>query len=161
VPDLARLALHADARVRRAAIGSLAKIGTSATARPLREAWKQGDAEQRVLIASSIAPASRALAMPLVAMLEGETAIEVIREAYLALGRLGSADAVQALAKAAEPGGRLLGRKSALQRVAAVQALRLAGATGPLERLAADEDRAVREEAQRALEAVRVIPKPV
>jgi len=151
VPDLARLAVHADARVRRAAIVSLAKIGTSATVRPLRDAWKQGDTEQRVLIASGIGAASRALAMPLVTMLEEDSSLEATREGYLALARIGSSEAVQALVKAAEPGGRLLGRKPVPQRVAAVQALRLAHATGPLERLAQDGERVVREEAQRAL----------
>lgn len=151
VPDLARLAVHADARVRRAAIVSLARIGTPATVRPLRDAWKEGDTEQRVLIASGIGAASRALAMPLVTMLEEDSSIDATREGYLALARIGSSEAVQALAKAAEPGGRLVGRKPVPLRVAAVQALRLARATAPLERLSQDGDRAVREEAQRAL----------
>jgi HEAT repeat protein len=161
VPDLARLAVHADARVRRAAIVSLARIGTPATVRPLRDAWKQGNAEQRMLIASSIGPASRALAMPLVALLEEDATPDVTREAYLALGRIGSPEAVQALVKAAEPGGRLLGRKPTAVRVAAVQALRLAGATGPLQRLAEDAERTVRDGARKALEELGQAPGAV
>jgi HEAT repeat protein len=152
VPELARLTGHADARVRKAAIVALARIGTPPTVRPLREAWKRGDSEQRVAIAASIGSASRALAMPLVALLEEDATPEVAREVYLALGRIGSTEAVRALAKAAEPGGRLLGRKAGALRVAAVQALRLAGATGALERLAEDADRTVQDEARRALQ---------
>jgi hypothetical protein len=62
---------------------------------------------------------------------------------------------VQALAQAAEPGGRLMGRKNASQRIPAVEGLRLAGAVRVLETLGNDSDKQVKEVARRALEELR------
>ena len=76
------------------------------------------------------------------------------RELILALGRIGSPDAVQALIKFAQPSGRLFGRKPTALRVAAVEALRLAGtpaAVGTLQGLGGDSDKQVRGAAQAAL----------
>src|SRR5205809_4646497 len=73
---------------------------------------------------------SSALAMPLVVAMDEETDDAVQRELMLALGRIGSPDAVQALIKFAQPTGRIFGRKPAGLRVAAVEALRLADASG-------------------------------
>jgi len=78
----------------------------------------------------------------------------VVRELLLALGRIGSPDAVQALIKWAQPTGRFFGRKPSELRVAAVEALRLAAsppALGTLEGLSDDSDRAVREAARQAV----------
>ncbi len=87
VPDLAGCVAHDDARVRRSAAVALAKIGTPATAEPLRRVMKAGDKELRVLIAGSIGgQKSRALAMPLVALAEQEQDVEVLGEYYRALG---------------------------------------------------------------------------
>ena len=97
---------------------------------------------------------SFALAMPLVVALEEEKDETVERELILALGRIGSSDAVQALIKLAQPAGRLFGRKSIGERLAAIEALRLAGtapAVGTLEGLADDADRQVRSAARLAL----------
>ena len=94
------------------------------------------------------------LAMPLVVAMEEEKDEAVERELMLALGRIGSAAAVQALIKFAQPGGRLFGRKSAGLRTTAVEALRLAGtpaAVGTLEGLTDDGDKHVRAAAQGAL----------
>jgi HEAT repeat protein len=146
---------HADHRVRHAAAVALAKIGTPATVEPLRRALKEGDAELRIQVATSIGRASRALAMPLVALIETEQNPEVVKEYYAALGRIGSPDAVQALVKAAAPGGMLVGRKSAGVRIAAVEGLRLAGAVRQLEVLQDDSDRQVREVTRRALDELR------
>jgi HEAT repeat protein len=155
VGELGRCLGHDDHRVRRAAAVALAKIGTPATAEPLRRALKDGDAELRIQVASSIGRSSRALAMPLVTLIEAETNADVIREYYAALGRIGSPEAVQALAQAAEPGGRLVGRKSAAQRIAAIEGLRLAGAVRVLETLSNDADKQVKEVARRALEELK------
>jgi len=158
VPGLVRCLGHGDARVRRAAAVALARIGTPETVEPLRRVLKDGDPELRALVAASIGGhASRALAMPLVALAENESDIEVLREYYRALGRIGTPDAIQALARASEAGGRLLGRRPAAQRLAAVEGLRIAGgrATKPaLQALANDGDRAVRELAALALQEV-------
>ena len=159
VPNLVKCLSHADARVRRAAAIALAKIGTSATVEPLRHVLKDGDKELRALIAASIGGhSSRALAMPLVAFAEQEQEADVLREYYRALGRIGTPEAVQALAVAAEPGGRLLGRRPTANRLAAVDGLRIAGGTGAvsaLQALAKDGDRAVREQVARALEELK------
>jgi hypothetical protein len=152
VGELGRLLGHGDHRVRRAAASALAKIGTPATVEPLRRTLKEGDAELRQMIAGSIGKSSRALAMPLVALLESEENQDVVREYYLALGRIGTPDCVLALKKAAEPGGRLVGRKPAAQRVGAVQALRIAGAMQVLRALADDSDRTVRDAVRQALD---------
>jgi HEAT repeats/PBS lyase HEAT-like repeat len=159
VPELVTCLDHDDARVRRAAAIALARIGTPATVEPLQHVLKEGDRELRALIASSIGGhSSRALAMPLVAITEQESDLDVLRELYKALGRIGTPDAVQALAAAAEPGGRLLGRRPSAHRVAAVDGLRIAGgkaATAALQALAGDGDKAVRDLATRALEELR------
>ena len=159
VPNLIKCLAHNDARVRRAAAIALAKIGSSATVEPLRRVLKDGDKELRALIASSIGGhTSRALAMPLVAFAEQEQEADVLREYYRALGRIGTPEAVQALAVAAEPGGRLLGRRPTANRVAAVDGLRIAGGAGAvtaLQALARDGDKAVREQVARALEELK------
>jgi hypothetical protein len=159
VPELGRLLTHADARVRRAAAVALAKIGTKQTMEPLLRLLKEGAPELRALVASSIGgERSRALAMPLVVLANEETDPAVVAEYYRALGRIGTADAVQALAKAAQPGGMLIGRRASGARVAAVEGLRLAGgqaAAAALRLLAADGDKAVRELAGRALEEIK------
>jgi hypothetical protein len=159
VPNLIKCLSHSDPRVRRAAAVALAKIGTSATVEPLRHVLKEGDRELRALIAASIGGhTSRALAMPLVAFAEQEEEVDVLREYYRALGRIGTPEAIQALANAAEPGGRLLGRRPAAYRIAAVEGLRISGghaAVAALQGLAKDGDKAVREQVLRALEELK------
>ena len=151
VPDLGQLLGHADHRVRRAAAVALAKIGSAGTVEPLRRALKEGNAELRALVAGSIGRSSKALAMPLVAMIESESDPEVVREYYCALGRIGTAEAVRALAKTAAPGGKVLKRKPAAERLPAIEGLRLAGATAALNELAEDSDRTVRDAVLKAL----------
>lgn len=154
VPHMGRLMNHNDQRVRRAAAGALAKIGSVSTVEPLRRALKDGTPEVRSFIAASIGgPHARALAMPLAAMCETEEKEDVLREYYRALGRIGSGEAVQALARAAEPGGKVLNRKAVALRLAAVDGLRLAGdaAAAALQLLVNDGDKAVRDAAQKAL----------
>ncbi len=160
VPELGRLLTHADARVRRAAAVALAKIGTKQTMEPLLRLLKEGDKELRALVAASIGgeERSRALAMPLVVLAEEETDPAVVAEYYRALGRIGTPEAVQALVKAAQPGGLLIGRRASGARAAAVDGLRLAGgatARTALESLASDGDKAVRELARRALDEIK------
>lgn len=154
VPALARQLDHEDERVRKAVALALAKIGSTAAAEPLRRALRDKSPEVRMQAAIGVGPKSSALAMPLVVAMEEEEDEGVERELILALGRIGSPSAVQALIKFAQPGGRLFGRKPATLRAAAVEALRLAAtpaAIGTLEGLADDGDKQVRAAAHSAL----------
>lgn len=154
VPALAQQLEHDDERVRKAVAMALAKIGSSAAAEPLRRALRDKSAEVRMQAAIGVGRKSIALAMPLVVAMEEEEDESVERELILALGRIGSGSAVQALIKFAQPGGRLFGRRPAGLRAAAVEALRLAAtpaAVGTLEGLTDDGDKQVRAAAQAAL----------
>jgi hypothetical protein len=159
VPDLAVRLGHEDERVRRSAAGALAKIGTPNTIEPLRTAIRDESPAVRLHALGLIgARAHRGLAMTLVVRADEETHPEVLREIYLALGRIGTSEAVQALGRAAEPGGKLFNRKSSTPRLAAVEALALVEGTtaeAVLRRLAADPDRDVRTAAARALATAR------
>lgn len=155
VPALAQQLEHDDERVRKAVALALAKIGSSSAAEPLRRALRDKSPEVRMQAALGVGGRkSSALAMPLVAAMEEEEDEGVERELILALGRIGSTAAVQALIKFAQPGGRLFGRKPAALRATAVEALRLAAtpaAIGTLEGLTDDGDKQVRGAAQSAL----------
>ncbi|HXL34385.1 MAG TPA: HEAT repeat domain-containing protein, partial [Gemmatimonadales bacterium] len=155
VPALGKCLDHADERVRKAVGLALAKIGTRGAAEPLRRALRDRSQEVRMQVALGIGGRrSSALAMPLVVAMEEEKDEAVVRELILALGRIGSPDAVQALIKWAQPSGRFFGRKPSELRVAAVDALRLAAtavALGTLEGLSDDSDRGVREAARQAV----------
>ncbi|HYU28765.1 MAG TPA: HEAT repeat domain-containing protein [Gemmatimonadales bacterium] len=155
VPALAQQLDHDDERVRKAVALALAKIGSSGAAEPLRRALRDKSPEVRMQAALGVGGRkSSALAMPLVVAMEEEEDEGVERELMLALGRIGSSAAVQALIKFAQPGGRLFGRKPAGLRATAVEALRLAAtpaAVGTLEGLTEDGDKQVRSAAQSAL----------
>jgi HEAT repeat protein len=154
VPALAQQLDHDDERVRKAVALALAKIGSSSAAEPLRRALHDKSADVRKQAAIGVGRKSVALAMPLVVAMEEEEDETVERELILALGRIGSSSAVQALIKFAQPGGRFFGRKPTNLRVAAVEALRAAGtpaAVGTLQGLTDDSDKQVRAAAQAAL----------
>src|SRR3989442_646363 len=159
VPALGKCLDHPDERVRKAVGLALAKIGTRGAAEPLRRALRDRSQEVRMQVAVGIrGRKSSALAMPLVVAMEEEKDEAVVRELILALGRIGSPDAVQALIKWAQPTGRFFGRKPSELRVAAVEALRLAGtpaALGTLEGLSDDGDRAVRDAATRGVAGLK------
>jgi hypothetical protein len=163
VPALARRLDHADERVRKAVALALSKIGTRSAAEPLRRALRDRSLDVRMQVALGIGGRkSSALAMPLVVAMEEEKDETVVRELILALGRIGSPDAVQALIKWAQPTGRIFGRKPSVLRVAAVEALRLAAspaALGTLEGLADDGDRQVREAARAAVTELKRRPR--
>jgi HEAT repeat protein len=163
VPALARRLDHADERVRKAVALALSKIGTRSAAEPLRRALRDRSLDVRMQVALGIGGRkSSALAMPLVVAMDEEKDETVVRELILALGRIGSPDAVQALIKWAQPAGRIFGRKPSVLRVAAVEALRLAAspaALGTLEGLADDGDRQVREAARAAVTELKRRPR--
>ena len=155
VPALARHLEHEDERVRKAVALALAKIGTRAAVEPLRRALHDPSPEVRMQVALGIGgQKSAALAMPLVVAMDEEKDEGVLRELILALGRIASPDAVQALIKCSQPAGRIFGRKSASLRLAAVEGLRLAAtpaARGTLDGLADDGDKQVRAAARAAV----------
>src|SRR5438874_4729371 len=155
VPALARQLEHEDERVRKAVALALAKIGTRTAVEPLRRALHDPSPEVRMQVALGIGgQKSAALAMPLVVAMYEEKDETVLRELILALGRIGSPDAVQALIKCSQPAGRIFGRKSAALRLAAVEGLRLAAtpaARGTLDGLADDGDKQVRAAARAAV----------
>src|SRR5205807_8502856 len=93
-------------------------------------------------------------ALRVVAALEGARDEPVLRALIRARGRTGSPDAVHALITCAHPAGRIVGRKSAALRRAAVEGLRLAAtpaARGTLDGLADDGDKQVRAAARAAV----------
>ena len=126
----------------RAVALALAKIGSGPAADSLRRALRDKSPEVRIQAALGVGGRrASALAMPLVVAMEEEEDEAVQRELMLALGRIGSAAAVQALIKFAQPGGRVFGRKPTAVRAAAVEGLRLAAtpaAIGTLEGLTDD-----------------------
>jgi HEAT repeat protein len=160
VPALTKQLDHTDERVRRQVALALAKIGTRSAAEPLHRALRDPSPDVRRQAALGVGGRkASALAMPLVVALEEEKDSEVIRELIFALGRIGSPDAVQALIKVAQPGGKLFGRKPSALRVTAVEALRIAGtpaAMGTLQGLTKDGDRQVRSTAQQALDELNL-----
>jgi HEAT repeat protein len=95
--------------------------------------------------------------MSLAVAAEEESRPDVQREMYLALGRIGSAEAIQALVKAAEPGKRsFLRRKPVAVRLAAVQGMHAAGpsAANALKDLLTDAEPQVRDAVERALQTL-------
>jgi HEAT repeat protein len=155
VPELAECVAHPDERVRKAVALALAKIGTANTGEPLRRALRDKSPEVRIQVAVGVGGRrTTGLAMPLIVALQEEEDETVQRELVLALGRIGTPDAVQALIKVAQPSGRLFGRRPTPLRLAAVEALRLAAtapALGTLEGLSGDGDKLVRTAAQAAV----------
>jgi len=159
VPQLARHVNHADERVRRAVAGALAKIGTSLAVEPLRQFLHDASPQVRLQAVQGLdGTRSRGLAMSLALAAEEETNPDVLRELLLALGRIGTPDAVQALARAAAPGRRLFNRRPLTTRLAAIAGLRVAGsppAATALQGLLGDDEQSVREAAQEALAGMR------
>jgi hypothetical protein len=163
VPALARQLAHADERVRKATALALAKIGTSGAAEALRRALRDKSADVRMQVALGVGGRrSIGLVLALVAALDEEKDEAVQRELILALGRIGTPDAVQALIKVSQAPRRLFGRRPTALRIAAIEALRLAGtapAIGTLEGLAEESDRQVSAAAKAALEETKRPPK--
>jgi HEAT repeat protein len=154
VGKLARHAGHADERVRRSVAGALAKIGTPPTVEPLRKLLRDPVPAVRLQALQNITEQNRGLAMSVAVLLDGESHPDVLREVMMALARIGSPDTVQALVRAAEPGGRIFRRKPLARRLAAVEALGMMAspaAAAALRSLTKDQDEEVRRAAERAL----------
>lgn len=154
VPALGKQITHNDERVRRSVASALGRIGGSQAVEPLRRALRDPVPGVRLEAARNLdGRRNRNLAMSIAVAADEEANLDVQKEMYLALGRIGSNEAIQALAKAAEPGGRLFNRKPQGVRLAAVAGLHAAGpsAANQLKALMQDDDREVREAVQRSL----------
>ena len=157
VPRLARHVSHPDERVRRSVALALVRIGSPATVEPLRQVLRDPSPAVRLQVLQAVdGRRNRALAMSIAVLLDEESRPDLQREMMLALGRIGSSEAVQVLVRAAEPGGRLFNRKPVPVRLAAIDGLREAGApaAGALRALLQDDDGEVREAARRSIAAI-------
>ena len=159
IPELAKLLSHTEERVRKAAVVALAKIGTSATVEPLRQALKDPVTSVRVQALVLIdGKHNRALALRIASMLGEEENLppEVQKEMCNALGRTATPEGVQALVRQANPPRKLLRKPPTQPRLWAVEGLRLASASSApaktaLEQLKGDDDKDVAAAATKAL----------
>ncbi|HEX7918257.1 MAG TPA: HEAT repeat domain-containing protein [Gemmatimonadales bacterium] len=159
IPELAKLLSHTEERVRKASVVALAKIGTSATVEPLRQALKDPITSVRVQALVLIdGKHNRALALRIASMLGEEENIppEVQKEMCNALGRTATPEGVQALVRHANPPRKLLRKPPTQPRLWAVEGLRLASASSApakaaLEQLKGDDDKEVAAAANKAL----------
>jgi HEAT repeat protein len=113
---------HADERVREAALLGLAELGGREVSRPAMPALKDESVLVRMAAARAIAAAGDAGATTvLIRRLEQEADEGVLAALLKAIGRLGAKEALEVLAKHAEPGGRP--RRTPYVRAAAIEAL--------------------------------------
>jgi hypothetical protein len=122
VPDLVRQCHHEDERVRKAIAEALGRIGTPAAMEGLRKILNDPAPGVRLkALAHLRGREARGMTGALGKLLQREEEEAVRQEALLALGRIGSPDAVALLGECAAPGGKLLGRKPVASRLAAVR----------------------------------------
>lgn len=125
-PDVAEtlvgLTRHGDERVREAALLGLAELGGREIARPAMPALKDESVVVRAAAARAIAAAGDAGASTvLIRRLEQEKDEGVLAALLSAIGQLGATEALEVLARFAEPGGRP--RRTPFLRAAAIEGL--------------------------------------
>ncbi len=145
---------HASEFVREAALLGLAEAGGREIARPAMPALKDESVAVRAAAARAVAaggdPTSSTV---LIRRVEQEADEGVQAELLRAIGRLGAREALEVLARYAEPGG-VMHRRSAMVRAAAVDALGQIArpeARGLLELYSKDKEPAVRKAAEAGL----------
>ena len=145
---------HRSEYVREAALLGLVEAGGREISRPAMPALKDESVAVRAAAARAVAaggdPASSTV---LIRRMEQEPDEGVQAELLRAIGRLGSHEALEVLAKYAEPGG-MMSRRSTMVRAAAVDGLRhitRPEARGLLELYSKDKEPAVRKAAEAAL----------
>ena len=145
---------HQSEFAREAALVGLAEAGGRETARPAMPALKDESVAVRVAAARTIAAAGDpASSTVLIRRVEQEPDEGVQAELLRSIGRLGAKEALEVLARFAEPGG-VMHRRSATVRAAAVEGLRHIArpeARGLLELYSKDKEPAVRKAAEAAL----------
>jgi hypothetical protein len=147
-PHVAEALGHPDERVRRAAALSLAKLGTPSAQRDLYHAMRKvSDPVRHVAATAMVTRGDRAVSTLVEALKRGGDE-ESQKAIVMALGRVATPDAVEALTRAARDAGGLFGRRWPVTiRVAAVQALGEAGtdeALAALRELTHDREKQVR-----------------
>ena len=151
---LVPLLRHESEFVREAALTGLGEIGGREISRPVMPALKDPSMSVRAAAARAIAVAGDVAATTvLVRRLEQEEDEGVLAELLRAVGRLGAPEALETLAKYAEPGG-MLKRRSPTVRAAAVEGLaRITSreARGLLELYTHDKEPTVRRAAEAAV----------
>src|SRR3989449_201355 len=119
-PLLIALTRHGDERVREAALLGLAELGGREISRPAMPALKDESVLVRTAAARAIAAAGEVGATTvLVRRLEQEKDEGVLAALLNAIGQLGAAEALEVLARHAEPGGRP--RRTPFGRAAAIE----------------------------------------
>lgn len=166
-PQCIALVRHSDERVRRSALHALARLGTRRAVATLEHALADPLSAVRARAAAVIGGLKSSRAVEIVAgAIARERDPDVLTELHIALGQLGTPEAVQHLIVAAEPGGFLFRRKSTIMRLAAVQGLVRAStpeALQALSELAEDKDPEVRkslEKARRSTGEFEATPAP-
>jgi len=110
VRPLAEQAQHRDERVRRAVAGALCKIRSTDSHEALRRLLNDAEPMVRLQAAQGIdGEWARGLVMSIAVRLPEENHPDVLRELHLALGRVGTAEAVKILQGAAAPAKGLFG----------------------------------------------------
>jgi HEAT repeat protein len=152
---LTTLLRHEDDRVRRAATGALMRLGTPRAMQAIQEALRSDAAPMRMQAAAALAARKDVRTVPtLLRALDDEKDEEVQAAFLVALGKLGTPEAVQRLLAAVIPERGLFKKKSSEYRVAGVQGLAEAGtpeAMAGVRGLVLDKDERVREEASHVL----------
>ncbi len=151
---LAMTARHADARVRRAAAGALSRLGTPRSLHALQQLLIDKTPAVRLQAAIGLGTIRNPRAVPsVIEALEKEEDPDVQAALIGALGSMPTAEAIERLKRAAEPGS-LMSRKPTSVRLHAVQALSDAGthsAMSVLRGFASDRDKEVRAKVDRLL----------
>jgi HEAT repeat protein len=156
--ELTRMMGHDEPRVRRSAAGALARLGTPEALSVLRGAMRDAESDVRVhAVAALGASRQPAAAATLIQALEQEQDAEVRAAILVALGRIGTPEAVQRIIdEASAADGRFRRKHNTPARMAAIRALseaRTTEAIAALRNLAGDRDAAVREAATKGLAA--------
>jgi HEAT repeat protein len=155
VPLLLTLIRHSADSVREAALHALAEIGGREGTRPAMPALKDESAAVRSAAAQVIGGGGDPGATTvLVRRLEQEDDEGVLAELLKAIGRLAAPQALEVLARYAEPGSRLQRRRSPHLRAAAIEGLgylKRREARGLLELYSHDKEPSVRRAAEVAL----------
>ncbi len=157
IPALARQTRHPDERVRKAVAEALGKIATPVAMETLAKMlFDPAPAVRLQAVAHLRGRRVRGMTGPIGELLQREEDTTVQHEALLALGRIGSPEAITLLAEWASAGGGLLRRRAMPARLTAVQALALAGpaAVGALTTLQKDAAKEIREAAAATMQAM-------
>jgi hypothetical protein len=164
VPILIRISVHPDHAARHAILRALSALANADAVETLARLLERPGSEVRVDVARALqGPGVRALVPALERAAGGERRAEALGEFARALGRIGTPEAVGALARWAQPAGWRFWRRNPRRRRAAVDGLRAAGGAGAvaiLRGLSHDADAEVRRGATEALEDLAIAARP-